>query len=89
MSKQVMKRYRKYVAEKQLKVSRCLLTDIGQMMRQMQLPPLQRRAQNFVTEAEKFSQDFAEMKYFRRQSADVECLLHLETCNKGKPCHVD
>ena len=84
-----IKRYRKYVAEKQLKVSRCLLTGISQMMRQMQLPPVQRRAQNFMAEAETFSQNFADIKYFRRQSADVECLLHLESCNKGKSCHID
>ena len=80
-----MKRYRKYVAEKQLKISRCLLTGISHMMRQMQLPQVQRRAQNFMVEAETFSQNFAEMKYLRRQNADVECLLHLERCNKGKP----
>ena len=89
MSEQAMERYRKYVAEKQLKVSRCLLTGINQMMRQMSLLPLQRLAQNFVTEVETFSQNFAEMKYLRRQSADVECLVHFGRCNIGKPCHID
>ena len=79
-----MKRYRKYVSEKQLKVGRRLLTGISQMMRQMQLPPAQRQAQDFMVEAETFSQNFIEMKNLIRQSADIEFLLHLETCNKGK-----
>ena len=76
-----MKWYRKYVAEKQLKVSRCLLTGISQVMRLMQLPPVQRQPQDFMVEAETFIQNLTEMKNLTRQSADVECLLHLETCN--------
>ena len=84
-----MKRHRKYVAEKQLKVSRCLLTGICEMMRQRQLPPVQRQAQDFMAEVETFRQNFTEMKILRRQSADVECLLNLKTCNKGKPHHID
>ena len=84
-----MKRYRKYVAEKQLKVSRCLLTGINQMMGQIQLPPVPRRVQEFMAEAEMFSQYLTEMRNLRRQSADVECLLHLQTCQKGKMCQTD
>ena len=84
-----MKRYKKHVAEKQLKVSRCLLTGINQMMRHMQLPQVQRRAQAFMAEASTFSQNFIEMTNLIEQSADVEFLLHLETCNRGKPGHIE
>lgn len=84
-----MKRYKKHVGKKQLKVSKSLLNGINQMMRQMQLPPVQRRPQAFMADAETFSQNFTEMRNLIRQSADVECLSHLETCNKGKPCHID
>ena len=84
-----MKRYRKYATEKQLKVSRCLLTGIIEMMRQMQLPPVQRQAQEFMAEVETFTQNFTEMKILSRQSADVEYLLHLKTCNKGKSRHYE
>ncbi len=84
-----MKRYTKYLAEKQLKVSRCLLTGINQMMRQMQLPPVTRRVQDFMAEAEMLSQYFTELTNLRRQSAEVECLLHLQTCENGKMCQID
>ena len=84
-----MKRYRKYLAEKQLKASRCLLIGINQMMRQMQLPAVPRRVQDFMAESEMFSQFFIKMRNLRKQSAGVECLLHLQTAQKGKMCQID
>lgn len=79
-----MEGYRRFVAEKQLKFSRCLLNDVSELEIQMELAPAQRRAQEFVLKATRFVQNFTEMKDLERQKAKVQCLLHYQKCQKGE-----